>query len=347
MRAWEHFARAKRHGVVRENNSMQSNTTSSLTNSDLTHGLPADEVGRRLRHASDELGCNKRKLAFYLFDMDERRLYQMSGHASTVHYAESQLDMSARRTRELLQVGASLQSLRLLDDAFRNGEISWSRVVMLLPVVQRETQQGWLEYAKTATCRDLREEVSGCRPGDLPGEGSDYGLMHVGVNFQGRLTVNFQGRLTDSDRAWVEQARMMLSNDTPLSDTEFLVELSREFVLNGRRPPRETPDAPAAEELVEAPNEEQVPDETREEVLRRDKHRCRNCACHLDVEVHHIQFRRHGGPNTSQNLLTLCNTCHASVHRGLLQIHGDPNHETWFTSSSGNPIHRGGRPPRE
>jgi hypothetical protein len=322
---------------------MQSNTTSSLTNSDLTHGLSADEVGKRLRHASDELGCNKRKLAFYLFDMDERRLYQMSGHSSTAHYAESQLDMSARRTRELLQVGASLQSLKLIDDSFCTGEISWSRVVMLLPVVQRETQQGWLEYAKTASCRDLREEVSGCRPGDLPGEGSDYGLIHVGVNFQGRLT--------DSDRSWVEQARMMLSKDTPLSDTEFLVELSREFVLNGGRPPRETPDVPATEdlieELVENPNEEQVPDGTREEVLRRDKHRCRNCACYLDVEVHHIRFRRHGGPNTSHNLVTLCNTCHASVHRGLLRIHGDPNHETRFTSSSGDPLHRGGRPPRE
>jgi hypothetical protein len=141
--------------------------------------------------------------------------------------------MSARRTRELLQVGASLQSLNLIDDSFCTGEISWSRVVMLLPVVQRETQRGWLEYAKTATCRDLRDEVSACRPGDLPGEGSDYGLIHVGVNFQGRLT--------DTDRAWVEQARMMLSNDTPLSDTEFLVELSREFVLNGGRPPRDTP----------------------------------------------------------------------------------------------------------
>ena len=100
-----------------------------------------------------------------------------------------------------------------------------SRVVMLLPVVQRETQQGWLEYAKRVTCRELREELSGCRPGDLPGEGSDYGLVH--------LKVNFEARLGDSDRSWVEQARVKLSKSPEdlLTDTELLVELSRLAVL--------------------------------------------------------------------------------------------------------------------
>ena len=131
---------------------MQSNNnTSTDSRLELIHGLPALEVGAHLRNASDDLGRDKRTLAFYLFDMDERRLHLVSGHPSTCYFAETQLDMEARRTRELIQVGRSLQSLTLIDDAFRDGEISWSRVVMLLPVVQRETQQGWLEYAKTAT----------------------------------------------------------------------------------------------------------------------------------------------------------------------------------------------------
>ncbi len=83
----------------------------------------------------------------------------------------------------------------------------------------------------------------------------------------------------------------------------------------------------------------------RQGVLRRDEHRCRNCTCHLDVEVHHIQFRSHGGTNDSHNLVTLCGTCHAAVHRRLLFIAGDPNNELQFTSANGDPIHRGGQPP--
>ena len=313
---------------------MQSNnTTATITRLELTHGLNAAQVGDRLRDASDQLGINKRVLAFYLLDMEERRLHLVSGHQSTVHVAEAQLDMEARRTRELVQVGRSLQSLTLVDDAFRTGEISWARVLLLLPVVQRETQQGWLDLAKTVTCRDLRTEVHGCRTGDLPGEGTDYGLIH--------LKVNFEARLGDIDRDWVEQARMRLSKSTerPLTDTELLVEMCR-LIVDGERSPRVEEPPPAADR-----NNEEVPDETRQEVLRRDRHRCRNCACHLDVEVHHIQFRRHGGSNDSHNLVTLCGTCHAAVHRRLLRIAGDPNHELRFTSANGDPIHRSGQPP--
>ncbi len=313
-----------------------NNNTSTHTRLELTHGLPAAEVGKRLRNASDDHGRNKRRLSFYLFDMHERRLYVTSGHANTAHFAETQLDMDARRTRELIQAGRTLNGLKLIDDAFRDGEISWSRVVMLLKVVQRETQQGWLDYAKTATCRNLRAEVKGCRPGDLPGEGSDYGLIYK--------KVNFEARLGESDLAWVEWARMQLSKSPELllDDTALLVAACRAAV-GGEHPPR--PDHPVDDQDEER-NDEEVPDEIREEVLRRDKHRCRNCHDHLDVHVHHIRPRSAGGTNDSHNLVVICSTCHASFHRDLLRIFGDPNHELWFTSTNGDPIHRGGHPPR-
>ena len=61
---------------------VQSNNNNSNTSTDsrleLTHGLPALDVGARLRNASDDLGRDKRTLAFYLFDMDERRLHLVS-----------------------------------------------------------------------------------------------------------------------------------------------------------------------------------------------------------------------------------------------------------------------------
>ena len=97
---------------------------------ELRSGLSADQVGERLRNAADELGRNKRVLAYYLAEMEDRQLYQVSGHGSTVHFGDAQLDLEPRRTREYIQVGRALQDLVLLDES----DLGWSKVTALLPV---------------------------------------------------------------------------------------------------------------------------------------------------------------------------------------------------------------------
>ena len=52
----------------------------------------------------------------------------------------------------------------------------------------------------------------------------------------------------------------------------------------------------------------------RQQVLRRDGWRCQGCGTMSNLEVHHKQFRSHSGPDTEENLITLCNTCHSSIH---------------------------------
>lgn len=114
-------------------------------------------------------------------------------------------------------------------------------------------------------------------------------------------------------------------------------------------PAEEPAEEPAKESGGELPKEvsEELPEEVREQILRRDKHRCRNCRQHLDVNVHHIVFRSRGGSHDPTNLITLCNTCHASVHRGFLVIQGNPDSRgnLAFQSGSGASIDRGVRPP--
>lgn len=57
----------------------------------------------------------------------------------------------------------------------------------------------------------------------------------------------------------------------------------------------------------------------REKVLEKDKNECRNCANSIQDEyrkrktvneAHHIIPRRHGGRNTVNNGITLCQFCH-------------------------------------
>jgi len=53
----------------------------------------------------------------------------------------------------------------------------------------------------------------------------------------------------------------------------------------------------------------------RHEVLRRDGWRCQSCGTMFNLEVHHKRFRSHGGPDSEENLITLCTQCHARIHR--------------------------------
>lgn len=92
------------------------------------HGLAAQELTQRLATSLRAGEACQRALAFYLRDMEARRLHQELGYASTVQFAMNRLGMSKGRSRELLRVGRRLEELVQLDEAFARGELAWSRL---------------------------------------------------------------------------------------------------------------------------------------------------------------------------------------------------------------------------
>lgn len=63
----------------------------------------------------------------------------------------------------------------------------------------------------------------------------------------------------------------------------------------------------------------------REAVLHRDNYTCQCCGkknCRL--EVHHIKFKRNGGADDEENLITLCEDCHKGVHAGTIVLNKKP-----------------------
>ena len=54
--------------------------------------------------------------------------------------------------------------------------------------------------------------------------------------------------------------------------------------------------------------------ETRKKVYRRDGWRCALCDSTRYIQIHHIIPRGQGGPNTVQNLITLCSDRHGLAH---------------------------------
>ena len=60
----------------------------------------------------------------------------------------------------------------------------------------------------------------------------------------------------------------------------------------------------------------------REYVLSRDNHQCQHCKGKSGdniLNVHHLESRKTGG-NASNNLVTLCETCHKAYHRGEFDL---------------------------
>ncbi|MCK9995977.1 MAG: HNH endonuclease, partial [Candidatus Krumholzibacteria bacterium] len=74
------------------------------------------------------------------------------------------------------------------------------------------------------------------------------------------------------------------------------------------------------------------PPRTRREVLARDQHRCQAPGCGRTrfLEVHHIKPRHQGGSNTTENLMTLCASCHRLWHERGLKVRESAPKYRWL-----------------
>ena len=62
---------------------------------------------------------------------------------------------------------------------------------------------------------------------------------------------------------------------------------------------------------------------TKAMVLNRDNYTCQYCKGkhrNSKLEVHHIVFRSNDGSDEAENLITLCKTCHDSLHKGKINL---------------------------
>lgn len=63
---------------------------------------------------------------------------------------------------------------------------------------------------------------------------------------------------------------------------------------------------------------EGLPVEVRQAVLARDGHKCFFCKATDNLHIHHMIPRSKGGTHDPENLLAVCEKCHAWLHEGEL-----------------------------
>lgn len=64
---------------------------------------------------------------------------------------------------------------------------------------------------------------------------------------------------------------------------------------------------------------------TKAYVLDKDNYTCQHCKGKTKndkLEVHHIVFRKNGGSDEPENLITLCKVCHDKLHNGEIELKG-------------------------
>ena len=49
-------------------------------------------------------------------------------------------------------------------------------------------------------------------------------------------------------------------------------------------------------------------------VAERDEYCCHDCGSHLNIEIHHVEFKSQGGNDEESNMITLCRVCHGQRH---------------------------------
>lgn len=69
-----------------------------------------------------------------------------------------------------------------------------------------------------------------------------------------------------------------------------------------------------------------------QQVDQRDKGCCRVCRVFRGTQHHHIIFRSQGGPDTTGNLILVCDLCHEHIHNRRVKVSGDGDGEIIVTN---------------
>ena len=268
---------------------------------EMTKGLPPSEVDRRLVAAARVHRRVESVLCFYLQEVESRRLHLKYGFASTVDYARERLGFEDRKTRSLLNMAERFEELPKLKQAFRRGDIPWTKAREVVKVATPKTEAKWLARCKNMSNRQLEQEVKKKQP---PTTRKSLFLVLEG----------------DRVEAW-EQAREALERlaGKTLSDIEVFDLMCAEALCTYATTPA-FGDGPETDGGYVR------------KVAERDGWKCTRpgCSNRTALTANHIVPRARCGPDDTWNLHTVCAVCHAAITEGRLKVKGRaPNRLTW------------------
>lgn len=291
--------------------------SSALLLADRLHSQ-ALEVSTRYRRAEAEL-------VEVLIQVEQHGVHIRRRHASLFAYVTSELGLSENVAYPLITIARKAREVPALGEQLRDGKMTLSNARRVAAVLTVQNQTEWVEKACTLSSRALEREIARVRPETRTPERASYVSgdrvkLEVGLSEAQMLELRrAQDLLCQSRRRTVS-----LEETIGVLTSEFLkradpVERARRHTV--RRGATVQPSKQVGE-LVTRQVRSPIPAPILHAVNLRDQRRCTQrlpggsrCNQTRWVDFHHIIPVCEGGPNTVENLTTLCAAHHKYQHR--------------------------------
>ena len=263
-----------------------------------------------------------------------RWVHRALGYRTREAYARERLGMDPTRARALVRLERALVLNETFACTYRSGTLSWVKATVLAPLVSADSLGlfrrglGGLGRGRV-TVRRLREDVEQAlalsetdpaefqRCGGLPVDvGSDREI--------GAAPRVGEKRVTQDDETC--SARFFGSAEVVQLFRALVCTVRRRMERDEGRLPTEGEALGAIlDHVLSAWDALDAKGAKRHKIFARDGWRCATpgCTSMQNLHAHHIHFRSEGGPDTPENLVTLCAFHHLrGVHAGLMRCVG-------------------------
>jgi hypothetical protein len=247
--------------------------------------------------------------------MADLRLHRAFGFRTLPDYVRERLGLSLRKVRALIALDRRLQELPAFAAHYRDGQLSFARALVLLPVLHPTTEAAWLARAREVTIRRLGDLVDWAIDASEPGQPMDPPPAEGPLPDPPMQTC---ARAIDAD----------VTFQGPASVAALLWTAIRTFT------PRGAPAWQGFERLLHHVLAEwRSRPRHRDPIFERDGWRCAVPACtaRTNLHDHHVLYRSRGGGNTRDNRVAICAAHHLeSLHRFRIRVDGTAPHDlTW------------------
>jgi hypothetical protein len=306
---------------------------SDSVESDEAFGCQApEEIDRRLQDTIRSLQNIDWQLGTLLDTFVRLRLYHNLGYSTISDYVEARLSISPSKVRALVRIaGGRRPAGEVLAKAYRSGELSWVRALVLQPILSEEFAQEWVDRASRITVRRLQDEVRWAADIrdrtrswlSMPPPPAGTKLEFSDAEAKRQMRARFDAATAD---------RLA----TPAADTDSslyfvgpasVIALARDVISASGRP-YEAPWRALERMLIHARDTWADVDRHRNPVHERDGWRCRVPACssRRNLQEHHVIYRSRGGGNDRSNRISICAWHHLrGIHGGVVRARGDAN----------------------
>jgi len=125
--------------------------------------LSASDVHSSLRRSLAELREAERNAVLWFAEIWTRKLYRELGYGSIQQYAALGLGFSRSKTAQFLRLVRALEVLPVLRASLEKGEVSWTKAREVVRVATPQTEEAWVQEARSVSRRQLEQRVAVAR----------------------------------------------------------------------------------------------------------------------------------------------------------------------------------------